>query len=79
MRAQIQLQQGEGSDEEGSDEDDEPENAGWGAKKGAYYEQGEVCTDAMFPCLPCFNQPLHLPNIPASKKCFACNITDSTP
>lgn len=54
MRAQIQLQQGEGSDEEGSDEDDEPENAGWGAKKGAYYEQGEVCTDAMFPCLPCF-------------------------
>ena len=40
LRAQLQLQQGEES--ESDDSDEEERGSGWGAKKGAYYEQGEV-------------------------------------
>ena len=41
LRSQLQLQQGEGSEESESDEEEE-KGAGWGGRKAAYYEQGEV-------------------------------------
>lgn len=40
LRSQLQMQQGEDSEEEEPSEEDEGLN--WGTKKGAYYEQGEV-------------------------------------
>lgn len=49
MRAKIQLQQGEGSDSGESEEEEEQEARGWGARKGAYYEQGEVSRLALWP------------------------------
>ena len=42
LRSQLQLQQGEGSEEEESEEEEAEKGAGWGARKGAYYEHGEV-------------------------------------
>ncbi len=41
LRSQLQLQQGEGS-EESEYEDETEKGSGWGARKAAYYEHGEV-------------------------------------
>jgi hypothetical protein len=45
MRSQLQLQQGEGSESE-EEEDEEGKRDLWGAKKGQYYEEGEVISQA---------------------------------
>lgn len=59
MRSQLQLQQGEGSESEEDENDEGGKRDLWGAKKGQYYEQGEVVSYYCFQLFPRFHCLTH--------------------